>query len=472
MAAEKLNSGSTGEEIEKKRTFPFGEVPSIRNVLVDELQQRGGWIVANVDTGTTWPVTAQKYRFRGEDIWIIPITQECYGGVAIRERADLNAAACRKLILRFLSAISWVYEQGISLAHGFTGGTFPQPLGRPNKMGISMMQDFDLSYCPEPVDPKAQLALGLMREGRGLNNPGYAFLSFYRVIEAAIPDGVQRRQWITAKIPTLRGHRTVPVIAKLTSDGVQNIGEHLYKSNRMAVAHAQREPIVDPDDYEELRRLEQETPIVLELATIAIEEMFGMETRHTVYNKHLYEVAGWKDVIGPDIVAKVAAGEQLVEGAVINLPKINVGLRDRAPAEPHLKMKASSASQYGKVLAVEYVSPCSRVLMRFGLDFGNERLDCDMFQDMAVRDDGTADAVATLIQHQAFKDALFCNGQLHVYDADTGKLLGRKDAYMPMNMFFDPEGARAHLSILQAEEEARRKREAAAGNPDNAATRA
>src|SRR5581483_7180621 len=121
--------------------------------------------------------------------------------------------------------------------HGFIGGTFPQPLGRPNNTGISITQDLDLSYCPEPSDGKALLAMALVREGRALNHPGYAFLSFYRALEAAIPDGVRRGPWITAKIPTLTGHLTRPAIAKLIADGVQDIGEHLYRSNRMAVAH-------------------------------------------------------------------------------------------------------------------------------------------------------------------------------------------------------------------------------------------
>ena len=46
-----------------------------------------------------------------------------------------------------------------------------------------------LSYFPDVGDEKAQLALALMREGRGLNHPGYAFLSFYKILETEIPKG-------------------------------------------------------------------------------------------------------------------------------------------------------------------------------------------------------------------------------------------------------------------------------------------
>ncbi|MCX7281094.1 MAG: hypothetical protein NTX21_05985, partial [Alphaproteobacteria bacterium] len=129
MADDKPGSEAAKGEPERTGGFRFPEVRSIRDVLVDALAQRGGWVVASIDTNSSWPVKAQKYRYRGEDIWIIPITSECYGGVAIRERSDLEATACRKLLMRFLSAVSWVNEHGITLAHGFTGGTFPQPLG-------------------------------------------------------------------------------------------------------------------------------------------------------------------------------------------------------------------------------------------------------------------------------------------------------------------------------------------------------
>src|SRR5271168_522750 len=72
-----------------------------------------------------------------------------------------------------------------------TGGSLPRPMGREKKMGFSISDEFDLSYFREPTDQPALLALALMREGRGLNHPAYAFLSFYRVVEVAFPDGRQ-----------------------------------------------------------------------------------------------------------------------------------------------------------------------------------------------------------------------------------------------------------------------------------------
>ena len=48
------------------------------------------------------------------------------------------------------------------------------------------------------------------------------------------------------------------------------------------MAHGARKPIIDPDNPGDLRRLGSELPIVRALvATKAIEEVFGVETRGT-----------------------------------------------------------------------------------------------------------------------------------------------------------------------------------------------
>ena len=84
----------------------------------------------------------------------------------------------------------------------------------------------------------------------------------------------------------------------LGAQSISDIGEHLYASGRCAMAHAKREPVIDPDDPEDARRLWAERPIVLELAQRAIEEKLGVETSQTVWQKHLYELDGFKRIFG------------------------------------------------------------------------------------------------------------------------------------------------------------------------------
>jgi hypothetical protein len=49
------------------------EIPRHKDVIKGELAQSGDWIVANISTNSFWPITSQKVRWHGVDIWIMPI---------------------------------------------------------------------------------------------------------------------------------------------------------------------------------------------------------------------------------------------------------------------------------------------------------------------------------------------------------------------------------------------------------------
>ena len=58
-----------------------------------------------------------------------------------------------------------------------------------------------------------------MREGRGLNDVSYAFLSFYEILETAFPKDAKRIEWISASIADLTG-----LGVKEALDGIRALG--------------------------------------------------------------------------------------------------------------------------------------------------------------------------------------------------------------------------------------------------------
>jgi hypothetical protein len=52
----------------------------------------------------------------------------------------------------------------------------------------------------------------------------------------------------------------------------------------------------------------------------------------------------------------------------------------------------------------------------------------------------------------------FANGQLQIFNSDTGELISRKDAYLPLNMWLDDRRAAADLAYWKAVAEQRRER--------------
>jgi hypothetical protein len=444
-------------EEEKKSGPTFLKIPDLNEVLVGELAERGDWVVGEVQTTGSWPVVAQKVSYRGEIVWILPVVRNHFPAVAMKVRDGLDRDGCARLLMRFLSTLSWVEGEGY-LVDGFGGGSRPIPMGREKTVGLIIRDEFDLSYFPEPTDEKALLALALMREGRGLNHPGYAFLSFYRVLEIAFPDGQNRGRWMRDRVDTITDHRAREVVAALRASGISDVGVHLRDSGRRAMAHAREEPIIDPDDPSDARRLWSELPLMLALARTAIEEVLGIETSHTVWKNHLHELAGFKQTFGPDIVEHLVRGDQITDGRPVSIPNIKVQLRGRQPYPPLSNLIPIEIGQNGTALFVHFGSEDQSVEIRFRLDFVKERLEFDMFNDVAVSDVGTPEAAETVAEVKRFLNEYFSNGQLHIYDAETGALISRKDAFLPVNMFSDRKAADAEIALWKREAARRREK--------------
>jgi hypothetical protein len=225
------------------------------------------------------------------------------------------------------------------------------------------------------------------------------------------------------------------------------------------MAHANRRPIVDPDKPDDGRRLNAELPIMCALAAKAIEELFGVETGGTNFRKHLYELEGFKKILGSDIVQHMQAGTTPPGQPTLQVPDISVRIRRKAQYAPLEGLRCRRVRQKGKLLHMFFASLQGDVELAFSLDFDAERVQFDVFNDIGVADAGSAESAERIHEVRRFWQDYFCNGQLQVFNADTGELLGRKDAYIPLNKRFNPDGAAAELAQWKAEAERRCERE-------------
>lgn len=430
------------------------EIPQLTDALVEEIAETGDWIIANLETSISWPVAYQRQEYAGRTYFIIPLTKNHCPAVAIR-RGDETLQAGRSSLLRFLSAMSWTQSAG-AIVQSFSGGGLPRPQRRGSDWGLSITADLNLTYLPEPHEPRSALALALMREGRGLNHPAYAFLSFYRVLEAAIPAGRQRQTWIDENIDEMMDHGGRSALERLRASGVEDPGAHLYKSGRMAIAHAQSDPIINPDDASDYDRIAGELPIMRGLAELAIERVLGVKTRSTIYREHLYELHGFKAQLGAAVVAAIAAGTPPADGAQIDLPSIDVELRRKDTYPPLHAMTPVHAEQVGSSLIVIFKSQDEIVELMLTLDFAEERLRFEWGKDLDGHDDGSSIAAEHAATLSRFLLEYIGNGELHVYESETRALLGRVEAFLPTNYFANHDGMNARIEAWQAEAEKRR----------------
>jgi hypothetical protein len=116
------------------------------------------------------------------------------------------------------------------------------------------------------------------------------------------------------------------------------------------------------------------------------------------------------------------------------LPALALRARDEGQlhAFANLTVKAVAVEHGCVVLRGE--STGGRLILRLSLHFAEERLVFDPDADVAVVDDGSADAVRCAIDQLRLLSFLLSNAQLEVRDAVTGALLGRTDPYIPVNI--------------------------------------
>jgi hypothetical protein len=141
----------------------------------------------------------------------------------------------------------------------------------------------------------------------------------------------------------------------------------------------------------------------------------------------------------------------------VEIPDISVRIRRRDPYAPLNNLTLKKVGQNGKLCLMRFESKEGDVIVQFALDFGNERLEFSLFQDIRVKDTGTAESAERVAEVRRFEHDYFGNGQLHIVNAETGALLGRKDAYLPLNMFLDQEAAEAEIGRWKALAQQRRE---------------
>jgi hypothetical protein len=128
-------------------------------------------------------------------------------------------------------------------------------------------------------DEKARLALALFREARTVNSTPFEFLSYFKILNIFWKDrpvtiNGQRQnpiiEGIRATLPKLKDELAVSRLRALGTTE-PDVPKYLYESGRCAIAHAYADPIVDPDDVSDLRRLSEDLYIVKEIAEHLIE---------------------------------------------------------------------------------------------------------------------------------------------------------------------------------------------------------
>jgi methylamine utilization protein MauJ len=436
-------------------------LPSMKDLMTGELAVSGNWVVANLDTQIPWPTKLVKVTFRNRSLFLLPPTSaplptgspfpshETYPCVAIRLNAGEQFDNGMLVIFHFLSSLAWVERLGVRVEY-WSGGNLPRPMGgRPRHP--TYREEFYRPYLPDPTEQPTRWALAFYREGLSLNHVAYQCLSFFKILNIFLPTGSKQKDWMNAHIADVSGGEATKRISAIqTQHG--DVGDYLYSSGRCAIAHAGEAPTADPENPSDIRRLGEDLPLVRALAEVAIEKEFGIKSASTVYREHLYELEGFRKVFREPRVDRIKTLASIGPSDWPVLPRMSFRLVFHDPYPPLERMNARILKIDQGIAVIKCTSEDGLTHLTLKLNFVQERLQADMLTDLESNDDGSAATARSAAKVCQFQLDYFKNGILEVWDADTAFLLGRRDAFLPVNVDMTGTIANFETSIRETED--------------------
>ena len=391
------------------------------------------WLTTAVSSSIPWPKLEQQITFEGIEIDILPETEESMPSVRINLRKhSINLEEGRALLKRFFSSLSWSengYIKEISSVH--SSHKIPV-LGKNlnNSITTSRLND---DYIPVALNNRQRLALALYREAQYLNSPPYKYLAYFKILNIQKESSKDQQAWINDNLSKLKNPKNLSLLEKLQATE-PDIGKYLYSSGRCAVAHAfDKDNLVNPDDSNDLERMSEELGLIKELAEIFMELELKIKSRRTFHDEHLYELEGIKKIVPPNIINALKSGAK-VEVESFKFPNLSVGEQYSDTLETFKNMKVVSKKVEADVLIVQLLDQKENLCIALGFDFKNERLHWDLFNSVLESTTPSAKRCKALIDLFEFRIQMLKNGRLAVYNSNDDSLLGRTDAYIPVNI--------------------------------------
>ena len=396
------------------------------------LKSAGPWIVANIEQTIGWPEENIIIKYEDSDLHLLSYTEQDFmPAVAIKITNGISNDEAKGKITRFLSALNWV-SGGLIRIDYWTGGG--RPIRSKNIKGMKYTaKSFRIAYIPSNLSSDQQLALALLREADSLSysNYGYSFLSYYKIINLVKKNGEKQKKWIRNNLNDLKDNALARA-DELKNDG-ENIEDYLYTSCRCALAHAGVDPTVNPDDVNDSVRLYKDLPLIRHLAKKMIENHFAIKTDSDVYHEHLYELFGFKQLLGNVLIAEILANDALNRGKVKIDKKISVRqwCDKRYGVFESLSLKTKKIKN--GVIFFECVNDDFTFKIILILDLSGERMFLEV-EDAIIDSNDEKILIKHKIDWNSFFRDLICNGKLEIFAHDDNQFLGRKDANIPVNI--------------------------------------
>lgn len=391
-------------------------------------------LIIAVDSAIPWPTAPVPVTFDGHDFILFPETDDAPDRIEMQFPREEDHEHAITVMNRFMSALAWAEGKSLRAAGmlivGGPGMNMGKGRARFNCNGLAARcETLLIDYLPAPTGDDQRLALALYREALNCNSIAYSFLGFAKILNM-LGGGKKQVAWINATIPKLTRNHDYEANQRL-AQLVGDIGKYIYEDGRCAIAHAEKGSRVNPDMADHERRLAKDLPVVKVLAEYFIEYNLGIKSQSTMYQEHLYELQGFRDVLGPRAVAELKARKDIDVSGLAPLPSLGIRVRDGDVLPSLDGLKPVWMMSVNGVLAVQLSNGKHPSIVQLRLNFADESLEFDPATLVLVTDTTTPEGSQALADRSALLRGLLRNKQLHVYRADTGARMGRTDGFLP-----------------------------------------
>lgn len=394
------------------------------------------WLIAAVNTGIPWPAEDYSVSFKGRPVLLRSATSDRMPAICIEYAAPETMEEMHLVAREFMSELCWIFPYRL-VEVTVSGASHCMNIG-PAQQLVTTAPGFYIDYLPELEDPNPKLALAFYREAKSVNSVPYSFLGYWKIVSMLYGDGSpDQRNWLIRTLPLITEHRAKKRITELRNAGSTDeeiVRQRLYVSRRCAIAHATSAPRINPDDPTQEADIRDDLPIVKAIAEYAIENEFGVKSRLTVFKEHLYELEGFRRVLGEQTVETIKSGTNTSVTLLPRLPSIDLRIAGKAQL-PSLSCWELSIVRVDKgIVFVACKSKDGLVKSKLALNFRDERFVFEPWEDIFIQDDGSPLAASAAAECMEFGKDLLCNGRLQIYQSGNGSMLGRKDAYIGNNI--------------------------------------
>lgn len=386
-----------------------------------------GWLTAAVHSSIAWPQEDVRVVYDGDDYFLRGIRERgshmSAPAITMRCNGESTNAVLAK-IYRFASILGW-FKRGYVDVGGYVTSSHAI-LYSEQTSGASLLaggpHGFDCNYLPLIRDESTRRALAFWREGARLRNThiGYAFLSFFKVIESQFSKSADRVSWIASAIPKLDGDAAKRVLELSTH--VADVGKHIYESGRCAIAHAQfADGRGDPDVPEDRVRLRSDLVIVEALARNYISEVLHVPDEMSVYRSR-NRLEPLSRYISAEVLDKLKVKQYVSRMSVgLNWLKVGVAHWPHTPVPELSKLELRVFAVREGVVFVRATNLSGNISLEFALDVPTGRAHIDV-ENSTYRQPRAGESPDDAIAIVNLRKQIIGNGRMELLLPDGGRV--------------------------------------------------